>query len=94
MTKYSSFEDVLADVQSELIAVSLEYAGSNVSAIFAYGAIENKTVQFDPFFVLNGTVVERHQIPEVDTSRERPQSCVGSDATNIATARISEGTTF
>lgn len=69
-----TFEEVLADVQSEMIAVSLEFGGAAVSDIYAYGATEAGVFAFDPFFVVDGVVAERHKLPGTDTSVSRQKA--------------------
>ncbi|WP_415855458.1 hypothetical protein [Sinomonas sp. G460-2] len=93
MTEVTSFEGVLSDVQSELIGVSLEYAGTGVSDVYAHGSIEHNTVQFDPFFVIDGRVIERHNLPGVDTSGLRQRSLLQNGAGQLQRLR-SAGETF
>lgn len=71
-----SIEELLADAQSEMITVCLEYAGNSASDIFVYCSIENRTVFFDPFFVVHGHVVARESLPGVDTSIPRQRAMV------------------
>lgn len=87
MSNMSSIEDLLGDVQSELISVSLEYAGGSASEIFVYASMENGTIFFDPFFdpffVVNGAVVTRGSVPGADTSIQRQKALV-----NYGTAQL------
>lgn len=64
----SSFESVLADVQAELVAVSLDYAGEAPSDAFIYCSLEEHFLVFNVFFIVNGQVVKKHKVPDADTS--------------------------
>lgn len=79
----SSIEDLLADVQSELVGVSLEYVGDSASDIFVYASMENGTLFFDPFFVVRGELVAKSKVPGVDVSGPRQKSLV-----NFGTAQL------
>ena len=70
------FEETLADVQSEIISVSLEYCGPSVSDIYVYASTENGSMFFDPFFVVEGHVVSRGNLAGVDTSIPRQRALV------------------
>ena len=74
MTENTSFEDLLADAQSEMIAVSLEYSKRKASEIFIFATADGGMFTFDPFFVVNGSVVERHKLSGVDTSMDRQRA--------------------
>ncbi|MDQ0648623.1 hypothetical protein QFZ53_002819 [Microbacterium natoriense] len=76
MSKTRTFESDLAEVQSEMISVALEYVNGNASDIYIYCATEGGVFQFDPFFVVDGKVVERHKVPGVDASVPRQRSLI------------------
>ncbi|WP_422935444.1 hypothetical protein [Sinomonas sp. P47F7] len=71
LNENSDFEGLLADVQSEMIAASLEYAGNGVSDVYIYASTENGSMFFDPFFVVDGEVVGRGKLLNADTSIPR-----------------------
>ena len=79
----SSIEDLLADVQSELVGLSLEYVGDAASDIFVYASMENGTLFFDPFFVVQGVLVAKSKVPGIDTSIPRQKALV-----NFGTAQL------
>jgi hypothetical protein len=79
----SSTEELLADVQSELVGVSLEYVGEAASDIFVYASMENGTLYFDPFFVVQGVLVAKSKVPGIDTSIPRQKALV-----NFGTAQL------
>lgn len=72
----STYEELLVEVQSELVAASLEYAGSGVSDVYIFGSTEQNTIFFDPFFAVDGRIYERHKVPAVDTSIPRQRALV------------------
>lgn len=72
-----TFEAALADVQSEMVAATLEYAGDVASDLYIYGSIEDGAIEFDPFFVVQKEVVERHKLPGTDTSPARQDALLG-----------------
>ena len=87
----SSLEDLLADVQSELVDVCLEYVGDTASDIFVYASMENGTLFFDPFFVVQGELVAKSKVPGVDTSIPRQKSLVNFGTAQLK--RLSDGCT-
>ena len=64
----ASLEELLADTQSEMIAVCAEYANGAASDIFVYASVEDRTLFFDPFFVVRGNVVTRGELHSHDES--------------------------
>ena len=72
----ASLEELLADTQSEMIAVCVEYADGAASDIVVYASVEDRTLFFDPFFVVRGKVVTRGELPEADTSIPRQRAMV------------------
>ena len=91
MTEITSFEDLLADAQSEMIAVSLEYSEGEASEILIFATADGGMFTFDPFFVVNGSVVERHKLSGVDTSLDRQRALLKYG--NAQLIRLAEGST-
>lgn len=63
------FEDEFMEVQSDLLALTLETTGKIVDKIFVYCSIEKKSLMFNTFVELNGKImslsnleVERNKI--------------------------------
>ena len=72
----ASLEELLADTQTEMIAVCLEYEVGAASDIFVYASVEDRTLFFDPFFVVRGRVMTRGELLEVDASIPRQRAMV------------------
>ncbi len=71
-----TFESLLADVQSEMIAAALEYADGAASDIYVFCSAEKGALYFDVFFVADGAVVESHKLPGIDTSIPRQKALI------------------
>lgn len=71
MANSLTFEEALADVRSELVSLSSEYASGTVSDVYVFASTENGSSFFDPFFVAGGQILGRAKLPEVDTSIPR-----------------------
>lgn len=54
--KNKVFEDEFMEVQSNLLALTLETTGKIVDKIFAYCSIEKKSMMFNVFFEVNGEI--------------------------------------
>lgn len=78
-----NIEELLADVQAEMIGACLEYVGDAASDVFVYASMENGTLFFDPFFVVQGELTTKSKVPGVDTSILRQKSLV-----NFGTAQL------
>lgn len=76
MTEFDSYEAALAEIQAELVAVSLEYAGSVASDIYLYGSTADDAMFFDPFYVVDGQVIRKHRLPGVDVSPAQQKALV------------------
>lgn len=68
-----SYEDVLADVQSEIIAAALEYSGPNVEEVFVYLSTE-RLWHMDVFYRQGERIVSRVQLRDVEVSVGRQRS--------------------
>ncbi|WP_163583493.1 DUF600 domain-containing protein [Gracilibacillus saliphilus] len=71
------FEDYLSELQTDMVAISLEYVEDRADDIFIYCSYEPEAYYFNVFFRLQGKLVLKHQLNDVpddftyDTSTER-----------------------
>ena len=79
-----TYEVLLADLLSELVAVSLEYSNNSVSDVFVYASTEQGWFFIDPFFASHGEIVERHKLAGVDTSDERQDAFLAYGTKQLA----------
>ena len=84
------FEDYLAELQADMVAVCLEYADNKADDIYIYCSCEDRMYSFNVFYKMNGKIVRKHQLNEVlkeingpkeiyDVSSERQSSLLGID---------------
>ncbi|MCS3781604.1 hypothetical protein [Tsukamurella ocularis] len=68
-----TYDEVLADVQSEIISVALEYSGFDVDDVYVYLSTE-RLWHTDIFYRQDGKIVSRAELRGADTSvdRQRP----------------------
>ncbi|QOD10322.1 hypothetical protein [Rathayibacter toxicus] len=78
-----TFEELISNLFSDLVSVSLEYAGKSVTDIFIYASLE-EGVFFDPFFANGTEVLSREKMPGVDTSIDRQQLLIGYGTTQLS----------
>lgn len=81
------FEDYFSELQTDMVAICLEYVDNKADEIFIYCSYEPKMYVFDFFYKINGKVVHKHQLNEAvkeldsthnnqvyDVSRERQKA--------------------
>ena len=56
------FEDHLADIQTDMVAVCVEYADHQADDLYIYCSFEPNMYAFDVFYRINGQVVRKHQL--------------------------------
>lgn len=56
------FEDHLAEIQTDMVTVCMEYAENQADEIFIYGSFEPNMYAFDVFYKFNGQFVHRNQL--------------------------------
>ena len=83
LSKIAKYQALLTETLTELVAVSLDYSGDVASDIYVYASLEANAITFDPFFVANGQVVERHKLPGADTSADQQRALL-----NYGTAQL------
>ncbi|WP_195696833.1 DUF600 domain-containing protein [Priestia megaterium] len=82
------FEDFFSELQTDMVAICLEYVENKADEIYIYCSYEPKMYVFDFFFKINEKVVHKHQLNEVkpelngqdnlvyDVSRERQKAAL------------------
>jgi hypothetical protein len=82
------FEDYFSELQTDMVAICLEYVDNKADEIFIYCSYEPKMYVFDFFYKINGKVVHKHQLNEAakeldsqhnqvyDVSRERQKAAL------------------
>ncbi|WP_405096941.1 DUF600 domain-containing protein [Oceanobacillus sp. FSL H7-0719] len=70
------FEDYFSELQTDMVAICLEYVDNKAEEIFIYCSYEPKMYVFDFFFKVNGKVVHKQQLNEVSKESDSQQSRV------------------
>ena len=52
-----TFEDQWMDIHAQMISLCLELSGTNISKVYIYGSIEEKSTSFNAFFQQNGQIL-------------------------------------
>ncbi|QWL33180.1 hypothetical protein [Rathayibacter toxicus] len=78
-----TFEELVSNLFSDLVSVSLEYAGKSATDIFIYASLEGG-VFFDPFFANGTEVLTRSKLSGVDTSIDRQRLLVNYGTTQLS----------
>ena len=64
------FEDYLSELQADMVSICLEYVQGQADKIYIYTCFEPRIVSLGYFFVINGKLLQRHEItqelPECD----------------------------
>lgn len=87
------FEDYLAELQADMVAVCLEYVNNRADDIYMYCSYEQGAYSFNVFYKINGKVVRKHQLNEAledgkpneiyDVSSERQRSLLRIGIDNL-----------
>ncbi|PPI51776.1 hypothetical protein [Rathayibacter toxicus] len=78
-----TFEELVSNLFSDLVSVSLEYAEKSATDIFIYASLE-EGVFFDPFFANGTEVLTRSKLSGVDTSIDRQRLFVNYGSTQLS----------
>lgn len=78
------FEDYFSEIQTDMIAICLEYIEDRAEKIFIYCSYENKTISNGFFYRINGMILEKHEVnkgvrngePPYDVSHERQRGAM------------------
>jgi hypothetical protein len=70
----NSFHDIISDAQIEMVMAAQEYCNGQASDVFVYFSSRDGMMEADVFFVINNEVIEKHQVPGVDTSVEQQEN--------------------
>lgn len=72
-----SFEEAFSEIQTDMIAICLEYVENRAEEIFIYSSYENKMISCDYFYKIAGNIMQRHKLPNgYDTSIQRQKACM------------------
>ncbi|KGX89951.1 hypothetical protein N781_08670 [Pontibacillus halophilus JSM 076056 = DSM 19796] len=87
------FEDYLAELQVDMVAICLEYVEDKAEDIFIYCSYEPKVYAFDVFYKINGNLVLKHNLNDAidgtggsnkyDTSEERQEAMLDIGLKNL-----------
>ena len=82
------FEDYFSELETDMVAICLEYVDNKAEEIFIYCSYEPNMYVFDFFYRINGEIVHKHQLNEAsielksqhnpiyDVSRERQKAAL------------------
>ncbi|MDM5299793.1 DUF600 domain-containing protein [Bacillus pumilus] len=70
------FEDYFSELQTDMVAICLEYVDNKADEIFIYCSYEPKMYVFDFFYKINGKVVHKHQLNEAVKELDSPHNQV------------------
>ncbi|QIQ21446.1 DUF600 domain-containing protein [Zophobihabitans entericus] len=62
------FEDSLSELQADMVDITLEYAFHKADKIFIYCSCENNTYYFSFFYEINGMIVHKHKLKDIDST--------------------------
>ncbi|MDD9149856.1 DUF600 domain-containing protein [Sporolactobacillus sp. CQH2019] len=73
------FEDYFAELQTDMVSISLEYVNNKVDNIYIYCSYEPEAYYFNVFYRINGQLVHKHELnniskEEYDISIERQKA--------------------
>ena len=76
-----TFEDWLAEIQTDMIDACLEYADYKADAVYIYASYEEQTISCDYFYRIGDSLYERHKLNEIealniDVSVQRQEACL------------------
>ncbi|EMY5504316.1 DUF600 domain-containing protein [Bacillus wiedmannii] len=59
------FEDYLSELQTDMVAICLEYVENHADDVYIYCSYEPEMYAFDVFYKINGQVVRKHNLNDV-----------------------------
>ena len=89
------FEDYFSELQTDMVAICLEYVENKADEIFIYCSYEPEMYVFEFFYRINGKIVHKHQLNEAtkeidsqhnqvyDVSRDRQRAALGIGNQNL-----------
>lgn len=88
------FEDYLSELQTDMVAICLEYVDNHAEDIYVYCSYEPEMYAFDVFFRINGKVVRRNNLNDAvneigkksmfyDTSEDRQEAVLDIGLKNL-----------
>lgn len=70
------FEDYFSELQTDMVAICIEYIENKADEIFIYCSYEPEMYAFDFFYKINGKIVHKHQLNEVTKELDRKHNQV------------------
>lgn len=70
------FEDYFSELQTDMVAICLEYVDNQADEIFIYCSYEPKMYVFDFFYKINGKIVHKHLLNEASKDLDSPHDQV------------------
>ncbi|WLR42629.1 DUF600 domain-containing protein [Bacillus carboniphilus] len=88
------FEDYLSEIQTDMVAICLEYVEEKAEDIYIYCSYEPKMYSFDVFYKINGIVVLKNKLNDAikdksrdlffyDTSEDRQEAVLDIGLKNL-----------
>lgn len=65
-----NFEDHLADMQTDMVAVCMEYVNDRADDIYIYCSYEPEMYAFDVFFRINGKTVRKNKLNDAVSNEQ------------------------
>ena len=59
------FEDYFSDIQSDMVAITLEYVESRAEKIYVYCSVEENVVSSGFFYKINGQIVKKNKLNNI-----------------------------
>lgn len=75
------FEDKFSEIQTDIIDICLEYANYDVDLVYICASFESNVVTCDFFYKINGKLVEKYKLSDIDktkydSSLQRQKMCM------------------
>ncbi|QNF29990.1 DUF600 domain-containing protein [Metabacillus elymi] len=70
------FEDYFSELQTDMVAICLEYVENKADEIFIYCSYEPEMYVFDFFYRINGKIVHKHQLNDATKELDSQQNQV------------------
>lgn len=85
------FEDYFSELQSDMVAICLEYVENKADEIFIYCSYEPEMYVFDFFYKINGKIVHKHQLNEATKELDSQHNQVYDVSRDIQRAALRIG---
>jgi hypothetical protein len=85
------FEDYFSELQSDMVAICLEYVENKADEIFIYCSYEPEMYVFDFFYKIKGKIVHKHQLNEATKELDSQHNQVYDVSRDIQRAALRIG---